>query len=150
MRVLLQRVSQAKVEVDGRLIGQISQGLLLLLGIEEADTEEDIEWLVRKAARMRLFADAQGKMNASLHEVQGQALIVSQFTLHASTKKGHRPSFLRAAAPAQALPLYHQFLKTWEKETGRAPASGQFGAAMEVSLVNDGPVTIWIDSKARE
>jgi D-tyrosyl-tRNA(Tyr) deacylase len=150
MRALVQRVSSAEVHIDGESAARIGVGLLVLLGIEEADEEEDIEWLAGKLARLRIFADAGGKMNASVMEVGGEALVVSQFTLHASTKKGNRPSFIRAARPEVAIPLYEKFLARLESEIGRPVGRGVFGADMKVSLTNDGPVTIWMDTKARE
>jgi D-tyrosyl-tRNA(Tyr) deacylase len=150
MRALVQRVSSAEVHIDGESAARIGAGLLVLLGIEEADEEEDIEWLAGKLARLRIFADAGGKMNASVMEVGGEALVVSQFTLHASTKKGNRPSFIRAARPEVAIPLYEEFLARLESEIGRPVGRGVFGADMKVNLTNDGPVTIWMDTKARE
>ena len=150
MRLLVQRVDDAAVTIAGVETARIGRGFLLLLGIEAADTDEDVEWLAGKVARMRLFADAGGAMNLSLAEVGGEVLVISQFTLHASTKKGNRPSFLRAARPEQAIPLYEGFVGSLERALGRSVATGQFGADMQVALVNDGPVTIWIDSKTRE
>ncbi|MDX1680299.1 MAG: D-aminoacyl-tRNA deacylase [Akkermansiaceae bacterium] len=150
MRALLQRVSKASVRIDGEIHSEIGSGLLVLLGIEEADTAEDIAWLAPKIAKMRIFGDEEGKMNASLLDTGGEALVVSQFTLHAATRKGNRPSFIRAAAPAHSEPLYEEFCATMEKESGRSVGRGVFGADMQVALVNDGPVTIWIDSKNRE
>ncbi len=150
MRVLIQRVSEASVTIDGEVSGEIGRGLLVFLGIEEADGEEDAEWLAGKVARMRLFNDENGQINLSLADVGGDSLVVSQFTLHASTKKGNRPSFIRAARPEQAIPLYEKFIAALESETGRKPATGEFGGDMKVSLLNDGPVTIWMDSRARE
>lgn len=150
MRAILQRVSEAAVTIDGAEHSAIGGGLLILLGIEDADGEEDVSWLVRKTASLRIFSDADGKMNLSLLETGGSALVVSQFTLHASTKKGNRPSFLRAAPPAHAEPLYESFCTAMECELGKPVARGVFGAEMEISLVNDGPVTIFIDSRDRE
>lgn len=150
MRALVQRVSSAEVHIDGESAARIGAGLLVLLGIEEADQDEDIEWLAGKLARLRIFADAEGKMNASVTDVGGEALVVSQFTLHASTKKGNRPSFIRAARPEVAIPLYEKFLARLEGEMGKPVGRGIFGADMKVSLINDGPVTIWMDTKARE
>ena len=150
MRALVQRVSSAEVHIDGKSTARIGAGLLVLLGIEEADQDEDIEWLAGKLARLRIFADAEGKMNASVTEIGGEALVVSQFTLHASTKKGNRPSFIRAARPEVAIPLYEKFLARLEGEIGKPVGRGVFGADMKVSLINDGPVTIWMDTKARE
>lgn len=150
MRVLLQRVKGATVYIDGRIDGQIERGLLVLLGIEAADTPEDIDWLCGKLSRIRLFPDEAGVMNRSVQEVAGDFLVVSQFTLHASTKKGNRPSYIRAARPERAIPLYEQFVAQLALVSGRRVATGTFGADMQVALTNDGPVTIWIDSKARE
>ncbi|MEZ0276648.1 MAG: D-aminoacyl-tRNA deacylase [Roseimicrobium sp.] len=150
MRALIQRVSTAEVHIGGESVARIGAGLLILLGIEEADSDEDIEWLAGKVARLRIFSDAEGKMNAGILESGGEALVVSQFTLHASTKKGNRPSFIRAARPEVAVPLYERFLARLEGELGRPVARGVFGGDMKVSLINDGPVTIWMDTKARE
>lgn len=150
MRLLVQRVGQASVTIAGIETARIGRGFLLFVGIESADTPEDGEWLAGKVARLRLFSDADGAMNLSLGDIGGAVLVVSQFTLHASTKKGNRPSFIRAARPEQAIPLYEHFLATLTKELGQPVATGQFGADMQISLINDGPVTIWIDSKARE
>ncbi|RBP38495.1 D-tyrosyl-tRNA(Tyr) deacylase [Roseimicrobium gellanilyticum] len=150
MRALVQRVSTAEVLIDGKSAARIGAGLLVLLGIEEADQDEDIEWLAGKLARLRIFSDSEGKMNACITEIGGDALVVSQFTLHASTKKGNRPSFIRAARPEAAIPLYEKFLARLEGEIGRPVGRGVFGADMKVSLVNDGPVTIWMDTKAKE
>ncbi|HWL51977.1 MAG TPA: D-aminoacyl-tRNA deacylase [Chthoniobacteraceae bacterium] len=150
MRILLQRVRRASVEIDERVHASIGTGLLVLLGIEEADGAEDIEWLTGKLARLRIFPDEAGVMNRSLLETGGEALVVSQFTLHASTRKGNRPSYLRAARPETAIPLYETFLGRFARELGRPVASGVFGADMQVALVNDGPVTLWIDSRQRE
>ena len=150
MRALLQRVSQASVSIDGQVHSEIAGGLLILLGIEEADGQEDIDWLIQKITKMRIFGDAEGKMNCSLMDVDGEALVVSQFTLHANTRKGNRPSFIRAAAPAHSEPLYEEFCSTMEKDMGKSVGRGVFGADMQVALTNDGPVTIWIDSKNRE
>lgn len=150
MRVLVQRVSRASVTIAGVETAGIGRGCLLLLGIETEDAAVDVEWLAGKVVRLRIFADGEGAMNLSLSEVGGEVLVISQFTLHASTKKGNRPSFLRAARPEQAIPLYERFISVLERELGCAVATGTFGADMQVSLVNDGPVTIWIDSRARE
>lgn len=150
MRVLLQRVSEASVTIDSVEKSRIGQGILLLLGIESADSDEDIDWLVRKLLSLRIFEDDQGKMNRSILEVGGEALVVSQFTLHARVKKGTRPSFERAARPEVAIPLYEKFIAELQNGIGRETATGEFGAMMDVALVNDGPVTIWIDSKNRE
>jgi D-tyrosyl-tRNA(Tyr) deacylase len=150
MRAVIQRVSRASVSVNGVARSSIGRGLLVLLGIGEADGEEDVAWLAGKIARMRLFPDAQGVMNVSLQEAGGEALVVSQFTLHASTRKGNRPSYIRAARPETAVPLYEMFVAALAAELGRPVRTGDFGAMMEVGLVNDGPVTILIDSKNRE
>lgn len=150
MRLVLQRVSEASVTVEGSVTGRIGPGLLILCGIEHDDTAEDIAWLVPKVAQMRIFGDADGKMNLSVKDIGGGLLVVSQFTLHASTKKGNRPSFIRAARPEQAIPLYEQFMTALEAETGTKVERGIFGADMKVALLNDGPLTIVIDSKARE
>jgi D-tyrosyl-tRNA(Tyr) deacylase len=150
MRCLLQRVSRASVTIEGQLRASIGTGLLILVGIEEADTDEDLEWMTGKISRMRIFPDENGVMNLAVTEVQGQLLVVSQFTLHASTKKGNRPSYIRAARPEIAIPLYERFVALLGRDSGLAVATGEFGADMNVELVNDGPVTIWIDSKNRE
>ncbi|MFO1439175.1 MAG: D-aminoacyl-tRNA deacylase [Verrucomicrobiaceae bacterium] len=150
MRLVIQRVSEASVTVDGTVTGRIGSGLMILCGIEHNDTAEDIAWLVPKVTQMRIFSDAEGKMNLSVKDIAGGLLVVSQFTLHASTKKGNRPSFIRAARPEQAIPLYEQFISALETDTGRPVGRGIFGADMKVALINDGPVTIVIDSRARE
>lgn len=150
MRVLIQRVASASVVIDGRVTGAIGPGLLLLLGIEEADNQEDIDWLCGKISRLRIFGDAEGLMNRSVVDVDGGLLVVSQFTLFASTKKGNRPSFIRSAKPPIAIPLYEQFVQTLSEVAHRPVATGEFGADMQVALVNDGPVTIWVDSRNRE
>ena len=150
MRVLIQRVSEAGVVIGGEEVARIGVGCVVLVGVEEADGEEDADWLASKVVRMRIFADEAGAMNLSLGEVGGEVLVVSQFTLHAGTRKGNRPSFIRAARPERAIPLYGRFVAAVERELGRPVATGQFGADMKVRLVNDGPVTIWIDSRARE
>ncbi len=150
MRVLLQRVSAASVRVDDKIISNISSGLLLLLGIEDQDKEEDIKWLCKKISNLRIFNDEKGVMNRSLIDIEGEALVVSQFTLHASTKKGNRPSYIKAARPDVAIPLYEEFIHELEIQLNKKVGSGEFGAMMEVELVNDGPVTILIDSKKRE
>lgn len=150
MRVLLQRVSEAAVRIDGQIHSQIGKGLLVLLGIEETDTSEDIDWLIKKVVQLRIFPDEAGLMNQSVLESQGELLVVSQFTLFAATKKGNRPSFIRAARPDQAIPLYELFLSHLSDALGKPVQSGVFGADMKVGLINDGPVTIWIDSKAKE
>lgn len=150
MRVVIQRVQNASVKIADEVVGEIESGLLVLLGVEEADTEEDITWLVRKISRLRIFDDANGVMNESLIDTGKQVLVVSQFTLHASTRKGNRPSYIKAARPEVAEPMYKKFVKALEDEIGKPVPTGGFGAMMEVSLVNDGPVTIIIDSKTRE
>ncbi len=150
MRLVIQRVSHASVTVENEIIGEIGKGLLILLGIEQADSEEDVDWLVQKTIQMRIFSDAEGKMNCSLQDIQGDLLVISQFTLHASTKKGNRPSFIAAARPEQAIPLYEFFIQKAQIALGKEVRSGSFGANMKVNLLNDGPVTIIIDSKNRE
>ncbi|MEO1857691.1 MAG: D-aminoacyl-tRNA deacylase [Rubritalea sp.] len=150
MRVVIQRVSKASVSINGAISGQIASGFLVLLGIEAADTAEDIEWLTNKISKMRVFDDTEGLMNKSLVDIKGEALVVSQFTLYANTKKGNRPSFIRAARPEQAAPMYETFIQKLGDQIGAPCESGEFGANMQVSLVNDGPVTITIDSKNRE
>jgi len=148
MRAVVQRVSRAEVKVNGTSTGAISKGLMLLLGIEAGDTLADSKWLAEKIVRMRIFPDAEDKMNLDLLAVGGELLVVSQFTLHAATKKGNRPSFIRAARPEEAIPLYEAFLNETEQLLGKSAARGVFGAMMEVELVNDGPVTILIDSRS--
>lgn len=150
MRAVIQRVSEASVTIAGEVVSKIGDGLLVLLGIEEADGMEDVEWLCGKIARMRIFGDAEGKMNLAVTDTGGGVIVVSQFTLHASTKKGNRPSFLRAAVPAHSEPLYEKFCEAMERELGKPVGRGVFGADMQVALVNDGPVTIVIDSRAKE
>lgn len=150
MRAVIQRVSHAAVSIDKHEKARIKNGLLILLGIEEADSADDLEWLSGKISRLRIFRDGKGIMNLSLSEVEGEALVVSQFTLHASTKKGNRPSYVKAARPEKAIPLYDQFVNQLSKDLGRTVASGEFGAYMQVELLNDGPVTIIIDTKTRE
>lgn len=150
MRALIQRVSSASVTIDGHPHSSVGTGLLVLVGIEDADTKEDIEWLSQKITQLRIFPDENGVMNVSVKDSGGDIIAVSQFTLHASTKKGNRPSYIRAAKPETAIPLYEQFLKQLEGDLGRSIGSGVFGADMKVALVNDGPVTIWIDSKQKE
>ena len=150
MRAVIQRVSRASVTIDQTEHAAIGVGLLVLVGIEESDGPEDTEWLAGKIARLRVFPDAKGVMNLSEQEIGGELLVVSQFTLHASTKKGNRPSYIRAARPEIAIPIYEDFLRALERETGRPVQRGEFGADMKVALVNDGPVTILMDSKSRE
>ena len=149
MRLLIQRVRRAAVEIGGAEFSRIGQGLLVLVGIEAADTEEDIEWLVKKLLGLRIFDDEQGVMNLDVRQVGGEVLVVSQFTLHASTKKGNRPSYIRSAPEAVSRPMYEKFVARVEAELGQKVPTGEFGADMQVSLVNDGPVTVWMDSKQR-
>lgn len=150
MRVVIQRVSKASVRSEGFGENSINTGLLILLGIEEPDREDDVDWLSGKIARLRVFGDEEGVMNLSVMDIGGELLVVSQFTLHASTKKGNRPSYIKAARPELAIPLYESFLKKLHSETGLNVMSGWFGADMKVELINDGPVTIIIDSRNRE
>ncbi|HPE82410.1 MAG: D-tyrosyl-tRNA(Tyr) deacylase [Aequorivita sp.] len=150
MRVLIQRVKKASVIIEGKIFSEINEGLLILLGIEAEDTQEDIDWLAGKIARLRIFSDENDAMNLSVKDVNGDCLVVSQFTLHASTRKGNRPSFINAAKPEIAIPLYENFVLKLENETDKKVQTGSFGAMMDVTLINDGPVTIWIDSKRRE
>jgi len=150
MRAVVQRVSEAAVTINGQTKANIGLGFLILLGIEATDVVEDIEWLTKKITGLRVFSDTEDKMNLDLMSINGECLVVSQFTLHASTKKGNRPSFIKAARPELAIPLYKQFLKTLQSTSGRPVFEGEFGADMKVSLINDGPVTIIIDSKNRE
>src|SRR6188508_126058 len=150
MRTVIQRVSEASVHADGLLTGKINQGFLVLLGIEQADEKEDADWLADKISQMRIFSDEEGKMNLSLNQIHGEVLVISQFTLHASCKKGNRPSFIKSARPEQAIPLYEYFHADLSGKLGRPVATGTFGADMKVALVNDGPVTIVMDSKNRE
>ncbi|MDB4734654.1 D-aminoacyl-tRNA deacylase [Akkermansiaceae bacterium] len=150
MRVVLQRVSDAQVSVSNKVISRIGAGFLVLLGIEEIDTLDDATWLVGKISKMRVFDDSEGKMNLSLKDISGEALVVSQFTLHAGTKKGNRPSFIKAAQPAHAKPLYENFCDSLSTEIDKPVSRGEFGTMMAVSLTNDGPVTILIDSQNRE
>jgi D-tyrosyl-tRNA(Tyr) deacylase len=150
MKSVIQRVSKASVTIEGKVVSEIKNGLLILLGIEPADTEEDIEWLSKKIANLRIFNDEKGVMNNSLIDEKGDAIIVSQFTLHANTKKGNRPSYINAAKPEIAIPLYKQFIANFEMQIGKKVGTGEFGADMKVELLNDGPVTIIIDSKSTE
>ncbi len=150
MIAVIQRVTEAKVEIDGRINGQIAHGLLVLMGIEEADNDEDIEWLSRKIVNLRIFDDEDGVMNKCLLDINGELLVVSQFTLHASTKKGNRPSYIKAARPEIAIPLYEKFIKKAAEDLGKPVQTGEFGAMMQVSLCNDGPVTIIIDTKDKK
>lgn len=149
MKVVIQRVKEASVTIDGQVTAQIGAGLLILLGIEGADGAEDIDWLVKKIAAMRIFSDEAGLMNLAITDIGGDFLVVSQFTLHASTKKGNRPSFIQAARPEHAIPLYEQFVQALQQTSGLGVQTGSFGADMKVALVNDGPVTIVMDSKNR-
>lgn len=150
MRTLIQRVLESSVTIDSEIVAKIGPGLLILLGIEEGDGAEDIGWLCGKIAKMRIFSDADGKMNLSLTDIAGEVIVVSQFTLYASTKKGNRPSYLRAAIPSISEPLYEDFCRTLEAQLAKPIGRGTFGADMKISLINDGPVTILIDSRARE
>jgi D-tyrosyl-tRNA(Tyr) deacylase len=150
MRTIIQRVSEASVTIDGCVKSSIGKGLLVLAGFEEADTQEDLEWISSKLVNLRIFNDENGLMNLSIRDVAGDLLVVSQFTLHALTKKGNRPSFIRAAKPDVAIPLYEKFVQLLEKELGKPVGTGEFGADMKVNLLNDGPVTIFIDSKNKE
>ena len=147
MRVVIQRVLEAKVEIEGKINGEIGKGLVILVGIEQADSQEDIDWLAHKIVNLRIFNDENGVMNKSLLDISGEVLIISQFTLHAKTKKGHRPSYIHAAKPDIAIPLYEKFIEAFAKRMDTKPATGKFGAMMDVSLVNHGPVTIIIDTK---
>lgn len=150
MRVIIQRVKQASVTVEGNIKSKIDKGLLVLLGIEDSDSAEDIAWLCNKIANLRIFDDKEGIMNLSLKDISAEVIIVSQFTLFASTKKGNRPSYIRASKPDIAIPMYEKFCKELEKTIDNKIQTGVFGAHMEVELINDGPVTIWIDSKEKE
>lgn len=150
MKAIIQRVAHANVQVAGKPVGKISKGLLVLVGFQEDDSQEDIDWVVKKTCQMRIFNDEAGKMNLSVEEINGEILVVSQFTLHASTKKGNRPSFIYAAHPDIAIPLYERCLKSFTIKLGKPVQSGEFGADMKVSLLNDGPVTISLDSKRKE
>lgn len=150
MRVVLQRVSFASVSINGEVYSEITEGLLILLGIESEDTFDDIEWLISKICGLRIFNDKDDKMNLSIKDINGQFMVVSQFTLHASTKKGNRPSYIKAARPEVAIPLYEAFIKQLNKQSQTEIKTGIFGADMKVSILNDGPVTIIIDSKNRE
>ena len=150
MRAVIQRVSECEVRIDGESVGRIGRGMMILLGIEVADRQEDIDWLCGKIARLRIFDDAEGVMNLDVGQVGGQVLVVSQFTLYASTRKGNRPSYIRSAPEPVSRPMYAQFIATLEQTLGEHVERGRFGADMKVSLVNDGPVTICIDTKNRE
>jgi D-tyrosyl-tRNA(Tyr) deacylase len=150
MRAVIQRVSSASVKVDGNVTGEIQQGLLVLVGIENSDGQEDLEWLSGKIVNLRIFNDKEGVMNKSVKDIEGGVLVVSQFTLHAATKKGNRPSYIRASKPEMAVPMYEQFKQQLATELGKEIQSGIFGADMKVELLNDGPVTIIIDTKNKE
>jgi D-tyrosyl-tRNA(Tyr) deacylase len=150
MKAVIQRVSKSSVKVNGKTLGQTSLGLLILLGIEEIDNRTDVEWLAKKVIGLRIFSDEHGKMNLNIEAARGELLVISQFTLHASTKKGTRPSFIKAARPEQAIPLYEAFIEECEKLIGKSVARGKFGANMQVELINDGPVTITIDTQNKE
>ena len=150
MRAILQRVAYASVTIEGVQKSRIGPGLLLLLGIEDADTEEDVRWLSAKIVQMRIFNDAEGVMNLSLKDTGGELLLVSQFTLHASTKKGNRPSYIRASKPPVAIPLYEKMIAQLNHDLGKPVQTGEFGADMKIELLNDGPVSIWLDTKAKE
>lgn len=150
MIAVVQKVLEASVSIDGRVNGAINQGVLVLLGIEDADHDEDIDWLSRKIINLRVFCDENGVMNNSLEQINGDMLVISQFTLHASTKKGNRPSYIKAAKPDVAIPLYEKFIETCEQKLEKEVATGEFGADMKVHLVNDGPVTIIIDTKDKK
>ena len=150
MRVLIQRVSSASVQIADEEYSKIGHGLLILLGVENEDSEEDVEWLTSKISKMRIFDDESGHMNLSVNDVNGDILAVSQFTLHASTKKGNRPSFIKSSKPDHAIPLYEMFISKMKSKIQQNISSGKFGTTMQVQLTNDGPVTIWIDSKNRE
>ena len=150
MRALIQRVSSASVQIDNKVFSKIGNGLLVLLGVEDEDSDSDIDWLSSKISLMRIFDDKNDNMNLSVNDINGEVLIVSQFTLHASTKKGNRPSYIRASKPDHAVPMYEAFILQMKDKIINGVSSGQFGACMQVDLINDGPVTIWIDSKNRE
>ncbi len=150
MKVVIQRVSQASVTIDSKIVAEIQKGLLVLVGIEDADTQEDILWLTSKIANLRIFEDENEVMNLSIKDINGDIIVVSQFTLHASTKKGNRPSYIKAAKPEIAIPLYEKFIAQLEQEIGKKLQTGKFGADMKVLLLNDGPVTIVMDTKNKE
>ncbi len=150
MRTLIQRVTKASVTIENSIHSEIENGLLILLGIEENDSQEDINWLVKKITQLRIFSDSEGKMNLSVLDINGEILVVSQFTLYASTKKGNRPSFIKSAKPEIAIPLYENFISTLNQNSVQEVKTGVFGADMKVGLTNDGPVTIWLDSKNKE
>ena len=150
MRALIQRVSSASVQIDNKVFSKIGNGLLVLLGVEDEDSDSDIDWLSSKISQMRIFDDKNDNMNLSVNDINGEVLVVSQFTLHASTKKGNRPSYIRASKQDHAVPMYEAFIFQMKNKILNGVSSGQFGACMQVELINDGPVTIWIDSKSRE
>jgi D-aminoacyl-tRNA deacylase len=150
MRALIQRVAQSSVTVEGQKVAKIEKGLLVLLGIEDADADEDIQWLSKKIVQLRIFNDASGVMNLDVTDAGGEIIVVSQFTLHAMTKKGNRPSYIKASKPDFAIPLYEKFCKQLSGDLGKPVGTGIFGAHMDVALINDGPVTIWIDTKNKE
>ncbi len=150
MKVVLQRVASASVTVEDKIVGEIQKGIVVLVGIEEADSQEDIDWLVGKITQLRIFGDENEVMNLSVEEVNGDVLVVSQFTLHAATKKGNRPSYIKAARPEVAIPMYEKFVSSLETKLGKKVPTGIFGADMKVALLNDGPVTIIMDSKNKE
>ncbi|RVT73152.1 D-tyrosyl-tRNA(Tyr) deacylase [Flavobacterium sufflavum] len=150
MRVVIQRVSSASVTIDNIIVASIEKGLLVLVGIEDADMQEDIDWLVAKIAKIRIFGDENNVMNLSVQDIDGDIIVVSQFTLHAGTKKGNRPSYIKASKPEIAIPLYENFVRKLETEIGKKVQTGEFGADMKVALLNDGPVTIVMDSKSKE
>lgn len=150
MKVVIQRVAEASVTIENKIVASIEKGLLVLVGIEDADTQEDIDWLVAKTAKIRIFGDENNVMNLSVQDIDGDIIVVSQFTLHAGTKKGNRPSYIKASKPEIAIPLYENFVRKLESEIGKKVQTGEFGADMKVSLLNDGPVTILIDSKSKE
>lgn len=150
MRIIIQRVKRASVEIDGALVNEIGMGLLVLVGIEIEDEQEDVSYLAAKIINVRIFSDTEGKMNKSVLDMDGELLVVSQFTLHASTNKGNRPSFIKSARPEKAIPLYNSFISDLEKLTSKKIKTGTFGADMQIHLVNDGPVTIFLDSKNKE
>ena len=150
MKTVIQRVSSAAVTIDSKVVADIQKGLLVLIGIEDADNQEDINWLTAKIANIRIFGDENDVMNLSIKDIDGDVIVVSQFTLHANTKKGNRPSYIKASKPDVAIPLYENFVKCMEKELGKKVQTGVFGADMKVALINDGPVTIVVDSKNKE
>lgn len=150
MRAVIQRVLEASVTIEGEKVANIEKGLLVLVGIEDASNQEDVNWLTAKIANLRIFGDENDVMNLSIKEIEGEMIVVSQFTLHAATKKGNRPSYIKASKPDYAIPMYESFVKQMEIELGRKVQTGQFGADMKVSLINDGPVTIIIDTKNKE